>query len=222
MLIVSLVCISAASTSKAISKADRKMNVLEFQLGGSQPVGERNRIGSGDYEIVFVGLDELPFDLDASDIYKPAFYFSLNYGNLVKGQFYYNVGFHYVNLRHEDSLETDGYIYFNLDEINMNVYALDINFNYYLFNPNFSTLTPYIGLGLQSGIMSSSAEGYSNSNDLVYSMGVNIGVDFKIWEEQNGRSYLTIASANQYQFAASDKRPRYFQIGGAIKYFFRY
>ena len=62
---------------------------------------------------------------------------------------------------------------------------------------------------------------YADENELKFTVSVNFGADIKVWTAPSGRSYVALSSVNSWDLLASGQRPRYLNIGGAIKYYFR-
>lgn len=226
-LIVSIVAIcmviSTADISSArIARVEKAFNFLEFYVSGSMPVGEYERIGVGDYEIPFYNSQGRLFDLDADEVYKDAVSFGVKYGRLQGERWSYSLGLEYTTVKHEDTFYVDDLIHMYNDEFeqpDIRLYDLAIDVNFHFANPHKAPFSPFVGVGFNGGILYESVE---SSNEIVYGLGLNFGADVTVWKDPSNRSFVTLSSVNKYQLLADKNRPRYLQIGGAVKYFFSY
>jgi len=205
------------SEAFGISRVARRMNMLEIYGG----VGSIN----GEYD----GLPNIPFvinnrrvDVKGSDIYGSSYHVGITYGQLRNRHFLVSLGFQFTDHGINDTiplpLDTILLLPSGLD---LKQYDVSINLNYLFFDLGQSSWTPYFGFGLQAGIASMTFDDFATENEANYTLGFNFGADVKVWSEGNGRSAVTLSSVNTWNLVASNDRPRYLQIGGGIKYWFR-
>lgn len=214
LILLSLLVLSS-TPAFAIKKVAAHYNVMEFHLGVTQAQGSYDAIGVGGY-----GWDFLD-DIDADSLYKNSVNFGFNYGRLVNNNMLYKIGFSYANVKHQDEFSDGMYIYPFDKEIKLRLYEISINWDYYFTSPLKQPFAPYIGLGFQAGLLNGKLKGYDSESDFVYVIGIDFGADLTVWKSADQMSSLALSSANNYQFQATNNRPRYLTIGGGLKYFFR-
>jgi outer membrane protein W len=105
------------------------------------------------------------------------------------------------------------------EKINFRQYDIELNANYYFLDLTSTVFSPYTGAGVQAGFTSFSPEGFEDESEIKVAGSLNFGADLKLFD--NGRSFLTVASMNNYNLLASDNRPKYLNLGFALRYFFR-
>jgi hypothetical protein len=203
-------------TEARIERVAKKFNIVEFYGGYSHPIGNYHIIGNENFE-----SGGRIIDLEASKVYDPTFHFGLAYGQLVRGHFMYSLGFMYTKIHTEDTFfVSPGEFYvFTPVKPAFNQYDIFLNFNFTPTDITNTPLSPYAGIGLCAGITSQTAPGYESENWLTGAVGLNFGADFKIWGPPKSRSLVTLSSVNSVQLLASDKRPKYVNIGFGIKYY---
>ena len=84
-----------------------------------------------------------------------------------------------------------------------------------------SSFSPYAGVAVKGGLTRISQTGYSDDHIADIALAVNFGADIRIWSSADARQFLTLSSVNSYDLFGSNNRPLYFNVGGAIKYYFR-
>ena len=216
-LIAAAAVLYSSQNSLAITKVARTMNVMEFFGGGSLPVGDRN--GLPDFDFL---INNRLVDVNSQDIYKNSFHFGLDYGQLRSSHFLLSIGFRYTKHEVQDTipLTTDTVVTVSGNP-SYNQFDIDLNFNYLVGDIMKSSFAPYAGIGLQGGLTSISQKGYDTSHEVGLGLSLNFGADFKIHSSADGRSFLTLSSINNYNFYGSNNRPKYLNIGGGLKYYFR-
>ena len=203
---------SIVTSDAAIVKVAKRLQVLEFYGGYSQPLGSYDRINN--IPFYSQALNQL-VELDAEDVYDPTYCFGFNYGQLRNNHILFSLGFRWTHINLADDLE------FTVETPTLNQYDLDFNLNYYLTNPSRSILSPYAGIGFHGGINSLTGDLIQTENEVTLAIGINFGADLTIWKSPSDRSMVALSSANEWIFAASDERPKYLNIGAAVKYYFR-
>lgn len=150
----------------------------------------------------------------------------------------YSVGFRYTRAEVQgsfaDSLEIGQdsvfLAWYDLDSYySIHLYELEANFNYFLIDPTESVFAPFVGFGGKAGFMNFSTDlfdvdsglEYADENELKFTLHLNFGADLKLYEAPSGMSYFALSSVNSWDVLASGNRPRYLNIGGALKYYFR-
>ncbi|MFQ5453513.1 MAG: hypothetical protein ACE5D6_04930 [Candidatus Zixiibacteriota bacterium] len=210
-----------STTEAGIARVAKRMNVMEFFSGYALPVGNYNGIDIIDFR----NTQGFLVDLNAEDVYDPSYFVGFSYGQLRNNHMFYSLGFRYVKIATEDTFAVEpglGYI-FDPETPNFNQYDIDFNLNYFASNPTVSGFSPYVGVGFHGGITSVTGDNFNieSSNDVTLALGINFGADLTIWKSVNKRAFVTLSSVNEYQFFASDGRPKYLNLGGALKYYFR-
>lgn len=209
-LLTAVLVISAAGSQAAIVKVAKRLNVVDFFGGYAEPWGDYHRLNV--YPFISGGQ---VVDLDVDRVYDPTYYFGFSYGQLRNDRILFSLGFRWTHINVADDLE------FTVQQPTVNQYDIDFNLNYYLNNPARSPVSPYLGLAVHGGINSSSGALIPTENETTLAAGVNLGADFVIWKSPSDRSFVTLSSVNEWIFTASDERPRYFNLGAAVKYYFR-
>lgn len=221
LITAAITVILTSSNLFAISKVAARYNVMEFTVGSAQPYGSYDRIGIGNYEIVFLNEFNQPFEFDADELYANSSSFGINYGRLFNNNIVFNVGFSFVDAKISDDFKALFISNSYMQILKLRVYNVDFNWNYYFMSPVKQTLAPYAGVGFQAGLLSASVKGFSSESDFVMATAFNFGIDLTVWKAKNKMSKLALSSVNSYQFYASDSRPKYMTLGLGLKYFFR-
>ncbi|MEW5994561.1 MAG: hypothetical protein AB1744_09210, partial [Candidatus Zixiibacteriota bacterium] len=213
----------SATTDAVIRKVGRVYNVIDVYGGYSTPIGEYDELGSA----IFTDRNLRVVELKADSVYNATFHVGFTYGQLRGGHFMYSIGFRYTKIETLDTFVTDRvgdtifFVFFEPRTPSFNQYDVDFNVNVYATNPSKAIISPYVGLGVSAGITSQTDEGFDSQNWLTVNFRVNFGGELKLWEAPKIRSFVTLASINSVDLLASDKHPRYLNIGGAVKYYFR-
>ena len=142
----------------------------------------------------------------------------------------YQVGFRYTNHNFVDSLvlvdtneveEVITTVTYYFKDINYRQYDFDFNVNYLFNDLNVKDWSPYLGVGVQAGFTSKSMKGYDSENEIEMALNLNYGLDVKIWKQALNRGFLALSSSNSVNLLATDDRPKYFNFGLSLKYYFR-
>lgn len=238
LLTLFFILLAAPESDGAIRKVAKRYNFVTLYGGYSNPYGSYDGLT---WE-KFYGFK----DIDADEIYDNSFHFGLQYGAIYKGHYAFDVGFRYTKHAVKDTVylardvydETDGlyYDYFldyaSLDQ-RIGQFDLEMDMNYYLTDLDVATISPYVGIGVKLGVTNTRFNGlfydaeqdtyfeFENENDFTYNFNINFGAEVKIWQSDTKPAYLTLASINSVDLLSNDDKPRYFNIGGALKYYFR-
>ena len=215
-LAFSSVIILVSSSSFAVSKTSRLTNFVDFYVGSSSPTGFRD------------GLPDVEFfdnnrnvEVESDKIYDNTFHLGLSYGQLTSKHLLWSLGLHYTDHKVADTIPLSDSIGIEL-LYNPTYRQLDIdfNFNLYLLDLTKSGFAPYAGLGLHGGILRINDDINQSDYSANLGMSVNFGADIKVWKSADTRTFVTLSSVNSYDFYGSSDRPKYLNIGGAIKYYF--
>lgn len=218
LLLALAFAVSSVSEARIIRVAKR-LNVIEFTAGYSHPVGSYHTIGTIDFRNN-IGVI---VDIDADRVYDPTFHLGISYGQLRGGHLLYSIGFRYTKIETLDTFVVDPYISYLFDPVkpSFNQYDVDFNLNFLAADIAKAPIAPYVGIGFHGGITAQTATGFQAENWVTLALSLNFGADFKIWGAPKGRSLVTLSSVNSIDLLASNHRPRYLNIGGGLKYYFR-
>ena len=201
----------------AITRTTRTLNFVEFYAGSSMPQGTYT--GLPDYNFIINGS---LVDVDAKDVYDNSFHFGLSYGQLRGPHLLYSLGFKYTrhNVKNIIPISVDTVVLVD-SSTNYNQFDLDFNLNYMITDITKSPFAPYVGIGVQAGLLSISGGGFQSQNEVMLGLRLNFGADFKIWSAKDGTSLLTLSSLNSYDFYGSNQKPKYLNLGVGLRYYFR-
>lgn len=214
-----LVCVLiAVPADGSMVRVARRYTVVDFNGGYSTPIGKYGGIGVIDFE----NSRGQTVELDADRVYDPTFHVGLNYGQLRNNHMQWAIGFRYTKVNQLDRFVVeDQTLKFAPEKPSIHQLDIDFNFNYLLTNITEGWIAPYAGIGTRAGLTTFSAEGVESESEINLGVCLNFGAEVKLWQHPQGRSFVTFASVNSYDFWASGDKPRFFNIGGAVKYYFR-
>ena len=201
----------------AITRTTRTLNFVEFYAGSSMPQGTYT--GLPDYNFIINGS---LVDVDAKDVYDNSLHFGLSYGQLRGSHLLYSLGFKYTrhNVKNIIPISVDTVVLVD-SSTNYNQFDLDFNLNYMITDITKSPFAPYVGIGVQAGLLSISGGGFQSQNEVMLGLRLNFGGDLKIWSANDGTSLLTLSSLNSYDFYGSNQKPKYLNLGVGLRYYFR-
>ncbi len=216
-LMSSLILISTASDAIAVSKVARSFNFVDFFAGSSRPVG--NRDGLPDFD--FVNNSRM-VKVNSEDIYGNTFHLGITYGQLRGSHFLWSAGIRYTDHKVFDSIPlTSNSALMLLYNPSYRQYDIDFNINCFPLDLTKSSFSPYSGLGAHAGVLAISDEVNTTDYSANLGLSLNFGADLKIWKSVDERAFVTLSSVNSYDLIGSSDRPKYLNIGGAVKYYFR-
>ncbi len=201
----------------AITRTTRTLNFVEFYAGSSMPQGTYT--GLPDYNFIINGS---LVDVDAKDVYDNSFHFGLSYGQLRGSHLLYSLGFKYTrhDVKNIIPISVDTVVLVD-SSTNYNQFDIDFNLNYMITDITKSPFAPYVGIGVQAGLLSISGGGFQSQNEVMLGLRLNFGGDLKIWSANDGTSLLTLSSLNSYDFYGSNQKPKYLNLGVGLRYYFR-
>jgi len=217
-IILALLVMLAAASASGITRVSRSLNVIDFYGGYAKPWGNYEGIVSQSFRI-----GDRQFEVNHADLYEPTYYFGFNYGTVRRGHLLYQLGFRYTNHSFEDSaMISDSVLIrtFYFKDLTYRQYDFDFNFNYLINDLNFKPWSPYLGLGFHAGITSLGEKGYDSNNEIELALSINYGLDVRVWKKRDNESFITLSSINNFNFWASEDRPKYFNFGLGLKYYF--
>ena len=233
ILLAALILVISVGSAWSITKVPARLNVIDVSGGYSMITGNYKGFRSDNWNEIF-GINVTNPSVAGSDIYSPTFHFGFSYGQLRGQHLFYSVGFRYTKIEMEDSTlvpftPSPGIVYLGQSDLNLNLYDIDFNVNYYQSNVAVTGWSPYVGLGVRTGFQVLSAEGrdpvtgleYASETELKFALALNLGVDVKLSSNASNRGHFVLSSANSFDFLGSGNRPRYLNLGLALKYYFR-
>jgi hypothetical protein len=201
-----------------------RYDVFDITGGMSSPVGQYDGLAGF---VDFYDINERPTDVDGDVLYDPTFHLGITYGQLRNARMLVTLGFRWtkieaVNIGGLNSVGREGLaIFFDPKKPSVDQYDLDFNFNYLLMDITKKSFAPYVGAGFRAGFATARVKGFDTEYRLNSVLAGNFGAEVKLWEGDKKRSFLTLASVNSYDLFSSGDRPKYFNVGGALKYYFR-
>ena len=212
ILALAMLVTLVAADAFAISRVSRSLNYLQVFGGYAKPVGE----------VEFFNLLDYNGNFNADDVYKSTGSFGVGLGQVRAGRMNWGLDFRYTKLELQDVVENDEVTVTGIDGLGISTYDLDLNINYYFTDMAASNFSPYVGLGVAAGIMSAGYDNdqFDNETELKALAGVNFGFDLRLAQNSDG-SQISLVSLNRYDLLASDERPRYLNIGVALRYYVR-
>lgn len=223
-LFVLLIFFSFSSgVNGAITKVAKKYSYFSFFASSSEPVGSYDG---------FTFEDFLTKGQDADEVYKSTSQFGFKYGNL-SSKYAVSFGFRYTEHKLQDTVyfardvvengQLFDIIYSDeIQDAKFNQFDFELDANYVFKDISQSTIAPYAGFGVKAGIANVSFQEFEDENNFIFTFNLNFGADIKIWQSGNGRNFMTLSSVNSYDLYATANKPKYFNIGGAVKYYFRH
>lgn len=223
-----LLIFAMGSTSQAITRVARKLYMIDIFSGYGSPVGNYDGIPGDDWY-----YDNSLHEFPADQVYDGSFHIGVDYGQLWANHFLMSVGFRYTHHNLKDTIGNALDAFYYDAKHKLNQYDLDLNLNCLVTDIYETIAAPYFGIGLHGGITNVSADGIivsgdggdivgsASQNELTFAMSVNFGAELKIFTAPSRKSFVTLASVNSWDFVGTSNRPRYLNIGGAIKYYFR-
>lgn len=235
LLAVALMILLCSVVSEAaIVRVARRYTLVDIFSGYSDPVGKYDGLaGLAD----FYGERNRPLDIDGDRLWDPTWHLGFRYGQLLGGHWQWAIGFKYtrfdqINLATAvfddfgvtgtDSISwTAPGMFAEKDKPSVNQYDIIFDLNYQFLSMTDYPATPYLGITVGSGFTAATSKGYDSESHLNLFAAVNFGGELKLWQDGSKRWYLTLASVNSYEFYGSGDRPRYLNVGGGLRYYFR-
>ena len=217
VLVAGALALLSVENVSAITRTTRTLNFVEFYAGSSMPQGTYT--GLPDFNFI---INNRLVDVDAGDVYDNSFHLGLGYGQLRGSHLLFSLGFKYTkhDVKNIIPISIDTVVLVD-SSTNYNQFDLDFNLNYMITDITKSPFAPYVGIGVQAGLLSISGGGFQSQNEVMLGLRLNFGADFKIWSAKDGTSLLTLSSLNSYDFYGSNQKPKYLNLGFGFRYYFR-
>jgi hypothetical protein len=214
-LAASLVVIVAGSDAFGIVRVARRLGVLEVYGGANNAVGEFGSLPGYDFLINYRKVN-----IPAEDAFNTGFHLGIRFGQLRNAHFLGTIGFQFTDYNLNDIVPiTQDIIIFFQNKTHLRQYDLTLDLNFLPLDISQYRWSPYVGLGLQAGIISWTVRGYDAENEANIAGRLNFGAEVVLWG--NNRQMMSLASINSWDFAASNDRPRMFNFGGGLRFWFR-
>lgn len=217
ILVAVILMLFWAESSYSITKVARVLNILEFYGGYSIPHGTYTELGT----IPFVNdaLGNLA-EFDAGFLFDNTFTVGFNYGQLRSNHWMVLLGFRFTDININDKIS------FNQLNLDFRQYDVVLNVNFSPLDIQRDRFAPYVGIGFGVGYIVTEFRDFETGNDIKENdvttvFGVNFGIDFKLYSPESGYSFVTLSSANSYEFVGDNNRPKHLTLGWALKYWFR-
>ncbi len=221
LLLAAVLLVGVAGQSYAIQRVAPRIAVLEFRGGYAMPLGS------------YDGIVGVPFEFDPGEIvhfdaervYRDGLHLGISLGRLSGNHWQRSVGFDYARSRIENPIEQEIGIYIYTisfpEDLTYQQYDLTLRQAYLFNNLTQTAWNPYFGLSATAGLAVVTAPGFETESQLTFALGLDFGLDFKVWQAADNRSFVTLSSINSWDFLATGERVSYLQVGGGIKYYFR-
>jgi len=221
LLAAAALVLAMAGQILALERVPAKFSYLEVRFSYAMPLGAYDGLPGFDFDFGEDGLIEF----DADRVYDDGFGFGLTYGQLFGANWRTSAGFDYANNKIKNPIIQQSGIYeYRIgftDDLTYQQYDLAVHTSYSPLGLVQSTWSPYFGLGGAIGMASATASGYESDYEFNLAFSLDFGLDAKLWTAPDDRSFLTLASINSWNFAASGDRVKHLQIGGGLRYFFK-
>ncbi len=200
----------------AITRVAKTVRFLEYYAGVSTPVGSRNGFpGDG---IAFPTSKKV----NSSDIYDNSFHFGISYGQIHRSNLLGLIGFRFTKHEFLDTIKISDTLSLILTgDPTLSQFDLDFSINYLLLDFYNSSFVPYVGVGIQAGILVISEKGFESRRETTLGLSLNFGADLKLSSAKNGTPMWTLASINSYNLYGFNEKPIYLNIGLGLRYYFR-
>lgn len=223
LLALATVTVAAASADAIVRVSPRwTFSEIHFSMGTAH--GDYEGLPTlGDFGTYYDDFDRLrAFEFESDDLYKTAWSIGLNIGQVQAGHIAYSFGFRYSKheLKPSPWFMPDGYGISLDDEPELHQFDLELNVNFFILDVNESALAPYVGMGFRGGITNADYRLFEDEQSANMALAVNFGADLRLTQPTKS-GYWAISSVNSYEFVSTDDRPKYLNIGGGLKYYFK-
>lgn len=214
-----------ATPTRAIQKVAPTWGFVEFSGGLAKPVGSYSGVIWHD----FIDESGHSFDAGGDELFDGGYFFRVAVGGLHRGKLQGSLGFSFSENQVNNPFVTgDGYTnswtYGGgptlVADIKQSQYDLDVNLNYLPIDLHQQPFSPYVGLGLHGGLTSLKARDIDAEWQGSAAISLNFGAELKVYQDGN-KSFVTLASINNWNFAATGERAKYLQIGGGLRWYFK-
>jgi len=213
---------AAATPAGAIQRVAAKFGIVEARFGYAMPLGEYDGLPGLDF--IFDESELVAFD--AERVYEDGYAFGLSYGQALGGHWRASVGFDYARNKVKNPIiQRIGDYQYSIEDLPNNLsndqYDLAFRTAYAFTDLNQLGWSPFLGLGALAGLSSSRSPGYPANSEFDFGMSLDFGLDVKLWQGSDGRTFAALSSINSWNFVTTGERVSHLQIGGGLKYFFK-
>ena len=218
-LMLAALTLLASTADASLLRVARRYSLFDIYGGYAAPYGNYNRLGNA----LFTDEFGQRVEHNADEFLDDTYFMGVEFGRLVAGRFLGTVGFRYTDMK----LKPDGIYTFGSSlqlpgfAIHYNQYDFTVDLDYMIFDISRQPIAPYIGGGFWGGWTSLSADQTAlNDDQFTAGLNVNFGCDVRL-ASVDGGGFVALSSMNSLNLLATDQRPRYFNFGLGLKYYFR-
>jgi hypothetical protein len=225
ILVPAVLLLSVAIPAHAIERVASRFGALEIRFGYAMPLGEYDGLPGLDFIFEDSASGAELVDFDAERVFDDGFAFGFSYGQILAGRWRASIGFDYA--RHDVKnpiIQQIGDYQYSIafpDDVSYNQYGLSFRVAYAPTDLHRQGWSPFVGVGALSGLSAISSPGYETDSEFDFGMSLDFGLDVKLWENPDARSFVALSSINSWSFVATGERVSHLQIGGGLKYFFK-
>jgi len=221
-LLATLALILAAGTPAfAIQRVAARFGVLEVRFGYAMPQGQYDGLPGLDF--IFDETELVEFDADR--VYKDGFALGLSYGQMLGGNWRASVAFDYARNEIKNPIfQRIGDYEYTItlpDKWTFHQYDLTLRGAFAFTDLSQMAWSPFVGLGVSTGLSTVRSPGYATESEFDFGMSLDFGLDVKLFQAADNRSFVALSSINSWNFLSSGERASHLQVGGGIKYFFK-
>ena len=201
----------------AITRVAQTVRFLEYYAGVSTHVGRRNGFPGAGFEFPTTAK------VNSSDIYENTFHLGISYGQIHRSNLLGTIGFRFTKHEFLDTINiSDTLSLILIGDPSLSQFDMDFSINYLLLDFNNSSFVPYMGVGIQTGILVISERGFETRRETMLGLSLNFGADLKLSSAKKGPPLWTLASINSYNLYGFNEKPKYLNIGVGLRYYFRH
>lgn len=216
-----VVLVVAATPAHAIQRVAARFGIMEVRFGYAMPQGDYDGLPGLDF--IFDESDLVAFD--AENTFEDGFAAGISYGQMLGGHWRASFGFDYARNKVKNPImQLIGDYQYRIDftdDLTYNQYDLSFRTAYAITDLRQYGWSPFVGLGALAGMSTSQSPGYESQMKLDFGMSLDFGLDAKLWEGADRRSFVALSSINSWNFVTTGDRVSYLQIGGGLRYFFK-
>lgn len=212
MVLIGIAGVLMVGETQALTKMPKELNYMSFYLGNSSPYGDADGIPGFDFG---GGLET-----DASNVWGDALYGGFDYGTVYFNHWSLAIGFRFVSHEFKNPVVDPDFTWTLNQGTKVRQYDVGCDFHYYLNDLRAKNWSPYAGVSLYSGFTTISAPGAESVNRLNLTFGLDFGAEIRVYKSKSSKNFVTLGSVNTYNLLATGDRPKYFQLGGVLRYFF--
>jgi hypothetical protein len=164
-------------------------------------------------------------EFNAPNVYKDGYYLGIGIGQVMDGAWFASVGFDYARNEVQRPIEQrfGDDIFSTTMERGTTYRQYDLTFrtSYSFIDLDHNPMSPFVGLNGSAGLQVLSAPGYASNNEFDFGLGLDFGLDFKVWSASDKRSFMTVSSMNSWNLVSTGARVSHLSVGAGIRYFYK-